>query len=108
MLQALSYYDYCFPEGAEEQQRLEEVRHAAQCNLSLCLRQMGFGKEAVEMASQVSHIETLILLPIDLKLWSFLYNCTTGCQRQSGQTPSFPTTDCGQGVLSPRTGLPST
>lgn len=49
---ALSYYDYCFPEDSGEQQRLEEVRHAAQCNLSLCLRQMGYGKEALEMASQ--------------------------------------------------------
>lgn len=49
---ALSYYDYCFPEETEEQIRLEEVRHAAQTNISLCYRQMGYGKEAIEMASQ--------------------------------------------------------
>ena len=64
LAQALSYYDYCFPEDSAEQLRLEEVRHAAQCNLSLCYRQMGFGKEAVEMASQVrTPSSSLPLLP---------------------------------------------
>jgi hypothetical protein len=51
----LSYYDYCFPEENSEQLRLEEVRHACLCNISLCYRLLGFGKEAVETASQAVH-----------------------------------------------------
>lgn len=49
---ALSFYDYCFPEDISEQHHLDELRHAAQCNISLCYRHMGYFNEALDMANQ--------------------------------------------------------
>jgi len=49
---ALSYYEYCFPESAEEQQVLDTVRYASLCNISLCYRRMGHFRWAIEAASK--------------------------------------------------------
>ena len=50
---ALSFYEYCFPELKEEEQRIDRLRRACLCNLSLCyLRQRRF-REAVDAATQV-------------------------------------------------------
>ena len=50
---ALSYYEYCFPMSGEEQVRLDELRHACLCNISLCYYRLGELRDSVEAASRV-------------------------------------------------------
>lgn len=51
LLQALSYYEYCFPETDEEQQHINLVKYACQCNISLCYYRMGYYREAINAAT---------------------------------------------------------
>lgn len=49
---ALSYYEYCFPESEEQQHKLDVLRYACLCNISLCYRRMRQFRLAVESASK--------------------------------------------------------
>lgn len=49
----LSYYEYCFPETTEEQNHLDELRHACLCNASLCYYRVGEMRKAIACATQV-------------------------------------------------------
>ena len=49
---ALSYYEYCFPESEEQQHKLDVLRYACLCNISLCYRRMSQFRLAVESASK--------------------------------------------------------
>ena len=60
-MQALSFYEYCFPEDDAAQHSLDLVRYASLCNISLCYSRMGFLREAEEMATQVITINKLSL-----------------------------------------------
>lgn len=51
-MQALSYYEYCFPETESEQTYLDTVREAALCNIALCYTRLGYLREAVSVATQ--------------------------------------------------------
>lgn len=50
-IQALSYYEYCFPETPEAQEHLENLKYACHCNISLCYYRMGYLREAVNAAT---------------------------------------------------------
>ena len=50
---ALSYYEYCFPDDDETQLKLESLRHACLCNISLCFYRMGHWRMALSSAAQV-------------------------------------------------------
>ena len=50
---ALSYYEYCFPDIAEEQKHLDGLRHACLCNISLCYLRLNMLRQSVEAASHV-------------------------------------------------------
>ena len=50
---ALSLYEYCFPDLDTEQLRIDELRRACLCNLSLCQLRLKSYREAIEAASQV-------------------------------------------------------
>lgn len=50
---ALSYYEYCFPDDDEAQLKLESLRHACLCNISLCFYRMGHWRMALSSAAQV-------------------------------------------------------
>ena len=50
-LQALSYYEYCFPETEEEQNHINRVKYACQCNVSFCFYRMGYYREAINAAT---------------------------------------------------------
>jgi tetratricopeptide (TPR) repeat protein len=50
---ALSYYEYCFPTDDELQLKLDLLRYACLCNISLCFYKMGLWRLALNNANQV-------------------------------------------------------
>lgn len=50
---AIAYYEYCFPTDTAEQARLDELRRACLCNISLCYQKMGYLRQAIESANTV-------------------------------------------------------
>lgn len=50
---AIAYYEYCFPDDADVQQELDELRHACLCNVALCYVRLGFFRDAI---ASVSHV----------------------------------------------------
>lgn len=50
---AIAYYEYCFPEDADLQRRLNALRHICLCNISLCYIRMNALRSAAESASIV-------------------------------------------------------
>lgn len=50
---AIAYYEYCFPEENSEQAKLDDLRRACLCNISLCYLRLGHCRQAVESATIV-------------------------------------------------------
>lgn len=50
---AIAYYEYCFPDNNDAQAKLDLLRHACLCNVSLCHRRLGNNRQAVEDAAVV-------------------------------------------------------
>lgn len=50
---AIAYYEYCFPEDQSTQSKLDDLRRACLCNISLCYLRLGYLRQAVESASIV-------------------------------------------------------
>lgn len=50
---AIAYYEYCFPTETAEQARLNELRWACLCNISLCYQKMGYLRQAIESVNIV-------------------------------------------------------
>lgn len=50
---ALSYYEYCFPEDAEAEEHLKNIRHACLNNAALCCINLSMFREAIQYATQV-------------------------------------------------------
>jgi hypothetical protein len=78
--QALSFYEYCFPDSDAAQEGLDQVRFASLCNLSLCYLRMGLLRDAEAIATQVTCNDSPLLphphtsRPVPTS-WCFLIKC---------------------------------
>lgn len=53
---ALSYYEYCFPEASDDQNKLDMIKVICLCNLALCEITLGSPRQALASINQAIHL----------------------------------------------------
>ena len=57
MYQALIYFEYCFPEGQEEETRTDSLRLSVLLNSAACFLKLGQFNEVINMCRQALNLD---------------------------------------------------